>query len=483
MRLATKLLPLMLVAMLAGAQVRPAAAPEPSYKDLKYPPLKEVKIPEVARFTLPNGIKLYLLENHELPLVSGFALVRTGNLFDPPDKIGLAGITGTVMRTGGTAARTGDQLDGLLENMAASVESGIGETSGRVSFSALRENTNDVLAMFKEVLTQPEFRQDKLDLIKSQMRSSIARRNDEPDAVASREFFETLYGRDNSYGWRMEYEHLDRITREDLQNFYRRYFFPSNILLTVYGDFSTAEMRGRIEKLFADWKVEQPAVPAFPPVREKAAPGLYLASVPDVTQTFFQLGHLGGTFRDKDYPALEVMADILGGSFRSRLVKRVRTQLGYAYDISASWAANYNHPGVFVVSGSTKSATTTEALEVIREEIQKMRTAEVADDELQVAKDTVLNSFVFNFDSPGKTLNRMVNYDYYGYPADFIFQYQKAVAAVTKADILRVAKQYIKPENFSIVAAGKPQDFGRPLTALGMEVKPIDLTIPARKTP
>jgi zinc protease len=483
MRLAAKLFPLLLVALLAGAQVRPAAAPEPSYKDLKYPPLKEIRIPEVARITLPNGMKVYLLENHELPLISGSALVRTGNLFDPPDKIGLADITGTVIRSGGTAARTGDQLDSLLENMAASVESRIGETSGRVSFSALRENTDDVLAMFKEVLTQPEFRQDKLDLIKSQMRSSIARRNDEADAVAGREFSETIYGRDNSYGWRMEYEHLDRITREDLQNFYRRYFFPSNILLTVYGDFSKAEMRGRIEKLFADWKVEQPAVPAFPPVREKAAPGVYLASVPDVTQTFFQLGHLGGTFRDKDYPALEVMADILGGSFRSRLVKRVRTQLGYAYDISAAWAANYGHPGVFVVSGSTKSATTTEALEVVREEIQKMRTAEVADDELQVAKDTVLNSFVFNFDSPGKTLSRMVNYDYYGYPADFIFQYQKAVAAVTKADILRVAKQYIKPENFSIVAAGKPQDFGRPLSALGLEVKTIDLTIPARKTP
>ena len=484
MRRAAKLLPLLLaMAWLAGAQVRPAPAPEPSYKDLKYPPLKEVKIPEVARYTLPNGMKLYLLENHELPLVSGFALVRTGNLFDPPDKIGLAEITGTVMRTGGTRARTGDQLDSLLENMAASVESRIGETSGRVSFSALRENTSDVLAMFKEVLTQPEFRQDKIDLIKSQLRSSIARRNDEADAVAGREFSETVYGRDNPYGWRLEYEHLDRIARDDLQQFYRRYFFPSNILLAVYGDFSTAEMRGQLEKLFADWKVEQPAVPAFPPVREKPAPGVYLATKTDVTQTFFQLGHLGGALRDKDYPALQVMADILGGSFRSRLVKRVRTQLGYAYDVSAAWAANYGHPGVFVVSGSTKSATTTEALEVIREEIQKMRTAEVTAEELQVAKDTVLNSFVFNFDSPGKTLSRMVNYDYYGYPADFIFQYQKAVAAVTKADILRVAKQYIRPENFTIVAAGKPQDFGRPLSALGLEVKPIDLSIPSGKTP
>ncbi|MBP1774603.1 MAG: peptidase domain protein [candidate division NC10 bacterium] len=483
MRRAARYLPLLFIAFLAGAQTRPAPAPEPTYKDLKFSPLKEVKIPDVPRFTLPNGMKVYLLENHELPLISGFAVVRTGNLFDPPDKIGLAEITGTVMRSGGTRTRTGDELDSLLENMAASVDSRIGETSGRVSFSALSENTEAVMAVFKDVLTAPEFRQDKIDLLKSQIRSSIARRNDDADGIVSREFAETVYGRDNPYGWRLEYEHLDHIAREDLGHFYRRYYFPGNILLAVYGDFSSAEMRGRIEKLFADWKAEQPPVPVFPSVRQKPAPGVYLAEKSDVTQTFFELGHLGGTYRDKDYPALEVMADILGGSFRSRLFKRVRTQLGYAYSISSVWAATYGHPGQFIISGSTKSATTTEALEVVREEVRKIRTAEVEDDELRVAKDTVLNSFVFNFDSPGKTLSRVVTQDYFGYPADFIFRYQKAVAAVTKADILRVAKQYIKPEDFTIIAVGKPQDFGRPLSALGQTVKMIDLTIPQRKSP
>jgi zinc protease len=169
------------------------------------------------------------------------------------------------------------------------------------------------------------------------------------------------------------------------------------------------------------------------------------------------------------------MADILGGGFRSRLVQRVRTDLGYAYDVSAGWGADYDHPGLFVVSGSTKSASTTEALQVIEQEIEKMRSAEVTDAELQAAKDAVANSFVFNFDRPSKTLSRMVTQDYYGYPRDFIFQYQKAVAAVTRADILRVAKEYLKPENFTIVAVGKPQDFGRPLSALGSPVKDIEL--------
>ena len=234
MRRTAILLPLLLMAALASGQ---------SYKDLKYPPLAEVKIPEVATYTLSNGIKLYLLENHELPLVSGTALVRTGNLFDPPYKIGLAQITGTVLRTGGTGSATGDQLDERLENMAASVESGVGTTSGRISFSALKENADAVLAVFQEVLTSPEFRQEKIDLVKTQLRAGIARRNDEADAVAGREFASLVYSKDTPYGWRLENENLDRIQREDLLGFYHRFYFPANIVLAVSGDFSTAEMR------------------------------------------------------------------------------------------------------------------------------------------------------------------------------------------------------------------------------------------------
>jgi len=448
---------------------------EPSVEDLKYPPLKEIKIPEVATFTLSNGMRLYLLENHELPLVSGFALVRTGNLFDPPEKIGLAQITGSVMRTGGTEARTGDELDELLEGMAASVESSVGETSGRVSFSALKENTDQVLAVFKEVLASPQFRQDKLDLIKTQIRGSIARRNDEAGAIAGREFTELVYGKQTPYGWRIENEHLDRIGRDDLVAFYRRYYFPANILLAVSGDIDTAGMRARLEKLFGDWQVSQPPVPKFPEVVRRPSPGVYFAAKPDVTQAFFALGHFGGTLDDSDYAALEVMADILGGGFRSRLVQRVRTELGYAYDISAYWGADYGHPGLFTVSGSVRSASTTEALEVIRQEIEKMRTAEVADAELRAAKDAVLNSFVFNFDRPARTLTRLVTLDYYGYPRDFLFRYQKAVAAVTKADILRVAKERLRPEDFTIVAVGNAADFGKPLSALGSPIKEIEL--------
>lgn len=470
---------LVAVGLLPGQTATQAGLP--SYKNLKFPPLRKITLPDPVMFELPNGMKVYLLENHELPLVSGTALVRTGNLFDPDEKRGVADITGMVMRTGGTRAKTGEELDTELENIAASVESEIGESSGAVSFSCLTENTSEVLGIFKDVLTEPEFRQDKIELAKTQWRSSIARRNDDPGAIASREFAGLVYGKDTPYGWDINYANIDPIDRADLVKFYKRYFYPKNIMLAVYGDFSTAEMKAKIESLLGGWQYGPLPAEAFPEVVKKPAPGVYLAEKADVTQTFFEIGHLGGTLRDADLPALSVAADILGGGFSSRLVRRVRTSLGYAYDVSANWGADYDHPGLFTITGSTQSKYTEATIQVIGEEVQKMRTSEVTDEELKTAKDSVANSFVFRFDTPGKTLVRLLTYAYFGYPKDFIFQYQRGVAAVTKADVLRVAKEYWRPENFTVVAVGNPKDFGTPLAALGKAVQKIDLTIPEAK--
>ena len=457
-------------AALVSAQV-PA-----SYKDLKYPPLPQFQIPEPQSFTLSNGMRVFLLENHELPLVQGVAMVHTGNLFDPADKHGLSQVMADVMRSGGTAAKTGDQIDEQLEDVAASVESGMDDTSASVSFSALKESADAVLATFKDVLTDPAFRQDKIDLELTQFRSAIARRNDDASAIPDRELMSIIYGRNTSYGWQVEYSDLSHIHRDDLVQFYRRYYFPKNIILAVYGDFSSPEMRDRLEKLFGSWKTEQSPVPAFPAVTAKPAPGIYLAQKADVTQTFFALGELGGTLRDKDYPALQVAAQILGQGFSSRLISQIRTKLGYAYDIGAAWSANYNHPGTFRIEGSTKSASTTETIEAIKVEIEKLRKEEVSERELAEAKESVLNSFVFFFDSPAKTLNRVLSYEYFGYPRNFLFEYRKAVDAVTRADVLRAAQQHFRTGDLTIVAVGNPKEFGKPLASLG-KVNAIDLTI------
>jgi zinc protease len=459
------------------AAPRPPAG-VPSYKDLKYPPLRPIEIPKVEKSTLANGMRLYLLEDHELPLVHGVALVRTGNLFDPADKVGLAQATGQVLRTGGTVGKTGEEIDRQLEDVAAHVESEIGETSGSVNFSGLKENTAEVMGVFHDVLTSPEFRQDKIDLFKSQLRSQISRRNDNPQSILAREFASIVYGRDNPYGWDETYATVGAITRPDLQAFYKRYFFPKNVMLAIWGDFDAAQMKSQVEKLFADWTVEQPEVPVFPKVTAKASAGTYLAVKTDVTQTFFTVGGLGGEFRDKDYPALETLADILGGGFHSRLMEIVRAKMGNAYTISASWAAAYDHPGLFEVTGGTATPSTVDTLSVVLKEVERLRTSEVSEDELKTAKDSALNSLVFAFDTKTKTLGRVLTYEYYGYPPDFIAQYQKALTEVTRADILRVAKERLDPAKLAIVAVGNPAGFVQPLDKLGRPVTPIDLKIP-----
>jgi zinc protease len=460
------------------APARSASAAAPSVRDLKFPALKPIEIPPVETFTLPNGMKVFLLEDHELPLVHGAARIRTGNLFDPADKIGLATMTGMVMRTGGTKSKTGDELDIELENIAASVETSIEETFGSASFSTLVDNTDEVMGIFHDVLTAPEFRPEKIDLAKTQERGSISRRNDDARNVAVREFANTVYGKDTPYGWEEQYDTVARVTRADMVEFYQRYFFPANVMLAVWGDFKTPDMKAKLQKLFADWTVTQQPVPPFPKVTLKPAPGMFLAVKTEIAQTFFSMGQWGSRFDDKEYPALEIMADILGGGFQSRLLQRVRTRMGNAYDIAAYWGANYDHAGLFEISGSTKSMSTVETLKAVQEEVDRIRTAEVSEEELKTAKDTALNSLVFAFDTRSKTILRMLNYEYYGYPRDFIQQYQKALGAVTRADVLRVAKERLHPPEFATIAVGNPDLFVQPLTALGQPVTNIDLTIP-----
>jgi zinc protease len=480
MKRALALIVLVASAAAASAQTetRSPVIPFPDWRELKFPPLRSPEIPNPEEFTLPNGMHVYLLEDHELPLVNGTALVRTGNLFDPANKVGLADITGAVLRSGGTKKLTGDQIDVMLENVAASVESEIGESSGDVSFNCLKENLDLTLGIFHDLLTAPEFREDKIELLKTQYRSAIARRNDDAAGIANREFADTVYGHDNSYGWMPEYATIGNIHRDDVIAFYKRYYFPVNITLAVYGDFKSAEMREKLTHLFADWTCTQPPVPKFPAVGKVDAAGIFPATKTDVNQTFFEVGHLGGTYNDKDYAALAVASDILGDGFSSRLVQQIRTKLGYVYNIGGGWGAHYDHPGLFEISGSTQSKYTIQTLQAIREEIEKLRTGEVSDEELRVARDKVENSFVFAFDRPSKTLDRIVRYDYFGYPRDFIFRFQKAVESVTKADVLRACREHFDPKRLTIVAVGNPADFGQSLNALGMPVKPIDLTIP-----
>jgi zinc protease len=233
------------------------------YKKLKYPPLREIQLPEPARYQLANGMIIYLLEDHTLPLIEGSVLVRTGSRYEPADKVGLASMTGQVMRTGGTTTKTGDDLDEMLERVGASVETYIGTTAGGARLSVLKEDIDMGLGVLADVLRNPAFRDDKIELAKVAARSSIARRNDQVMGIAAREFRRLIYGPNHPYARMTEYATIDNISKQDMIDFHKKYFVPNNMMLAFWGDFKTDEMKSKIEKMLGDWQRQEVT---FPPV-------------------------------------------------------------------------------------------------------------------------------------------------------------------------------------------------------------------------
>ncbi|ALF53291.1 peptidase M16 [Nostoc piscinale CENA21] len=448
------------------------------YTELKLPALPAVKLPKYERFVLQNGMVVYLVEDHELPLVSGSALVRTGSRWEPADKVGLAGLTGAVMRTGGTKKHSPDELNEILEQRAASVETSIGEGSGSASFDSLTEDVETVFGLFAEVLREPVFAQDKLDLAKNQTKGGIARRNDDPNSIANREFRKLVYGKESPYARTVEYATLDKINREDLVQFYQQYFHPNNIILGIVGDFDSKKMRSLIQAKLGNWqrnpKITKPQLPEVSPANKG---GVFFVNQPQLTQSSVLLGHLGGQFDSPDYAALDVLNGVLNG-FGGRLFNEVRSRQGLAYSVYGYWSPRFDYPGIFLAGGQTRSEATVQFVKSLQTEIKRIQAQPVTAQELAFAKESTLNSFVFNFQDPGQTLSRLMRYEYYGYPSDFLFRYQKAVAATTAADVQRVAKQYLKPENLITLVVGNQTTIQPPLTGLAKQVTPIDVTIP-----
>lgn len=461
---------------------QPAGAVQPKhYTDLAFPPLPELQLPDYTHFELDNGMQVYLMEDHELPLVAGQALFHTGARLEPSNKTGLASLTGTVMRSGGTRQHPADELNQRLEQKAAAVESEISNTSGTVGFNSLSEDLTAVVGLFAEVIREPAFAADQLDLAKQQLRGSIARRNDDPSSISSREFRKLVYGATSPYSRTVEYATLDQIERSDLTSFYRQYFRPDNMILGISGDFDTANLKALIEQEFGDWQVTEPLkIAPLPPVTQAETRGLFFVEQSQLNQSYIQMGHLGGQLNDPDFAALDVLNSVLNG-FGGRLFNQVRSREGLAYSVYGVWSPRYDYPGLFVAGGQTRSEATVPLIQALKTQINKVRTEPISPEELRYAQESTINSFIFNFEDPQQTLSRLLGYEYYDYPQDFIFQYLQGVKATTIEDVLRVAQQYLRPENLVTLVVGNQVAIEPPLTSLGenLRIENLDITIPS----
>ncbi len=448
-----------------------------SWKDVLIPPLPAFHPAQPKRIALPNGMVIFLQEDHELPLIDGFARIRGGGRSVPASKNGLMDIYGEVWRTGGTKNQTGDQLDDYLEQRAAHVETGGGIDSTTINWSCLKGDLDDVFKVFQDLLQNPEFRADKIQIAQKGMYDGISRRNDDPGGIAAREAAKLAYGAKNPYARVPEYATVAAVTRQDLVDWHHNYVHPNNIILGVVGDFDSAAMEARIRQAFGAWPKSQAA--KDPEIKfTPAKPGNYLVEKTDVNQSNIYMVGLGTTRKDPDYFAISVFNEAFGGGFSSRLFGDIRTTKGLAYSVGGGIGTGWDRPGMLRLVMSTKSETTGEAIQALDEEISDLSKKPITDEEIKRAKDAILNSFIFRFDSPGKVLQEKMAYEFYGYQLDFLEKYQKEIEKVTKEDVARVAAKYMHRDQMPVLVVGNPGEFDKACSSLG-PVNKLDTTIPA----
>jgi zinc protease len=447
------------------------------WEKIPIPKLHEFKPQQPKRIVLKNGIVLFLQEDHELPFVSGSVLIPGGSRDEDAAKTGLVSLYGQSWRTSGTAKLSGDALDDLLEAKAAHIETGGGEDSTTLGWDSLKGDADQVFALALDLLLHPAFNEEKLALAQQQEATGIVRRNDDEGEIATRESEKLVYGANSPYTRQPELATIGKVTVADLKAWHDR-TLSGKLIVGISGDFDPVAMEAKLRAAFE----------ALPPVKAEAArhdvfagpkPGVSFIDKEDVNQSNVQIVGLGTDRHNPDVPALAVMNTILGGGFSSRLFQKVRTEKGLAYAVGGGMSFAYDHPATFRVMVLTQSASTVEATTTAMAEIAGLTTTPFTQEELDRAKDNILNSFLFRYDTREKVLSARVLLEFYGYPADYLETYKAGLEKVTVADLTAVAKKYIHPEKLAVLVVGNGPEIKPGLDELKLgPVQTVDITIP-----
>ncbi len=441
------------------------------------PPLHAFHPQQPRRIELKNGIVLFLEEDHELPFISGSVLIPGGSRDVEPAKAGLIALYGQAWRTSGTAESDGDAMDDLLEARAAHIETDGDDDSTAISWDSLKADGDRVFALATDLLFHPKFRGEKLELAKQQQAAAITRRNDDEEEIAGREAAKLNYGVNSPYTRQPELSTIHAVTLSDLQRWHDR-SMKGKLIVGISGDFDSAAMENKLRTVF------EPLPPVTPePPRHDSfpgpTPGVYFIDKEDVDQSNVQIVGIGVDRRNSDVAAIAVLNEILGGGFGSRLFQKIRTELGLAYDVGGGFGIEYDHPGMFSVEVLTKSGTTVDATKAVEDEIVGLRSKPITEGELKRAKDDILNSFLFRYDTRDKILAERERLEFYGYPPDYLETYQAALEKVTLADVTAAADKFVHPEKLAILVVGNGPEIKPPLSALGMgQAHTIDIAIP-----
>jgi zinc protease len=461
----------MLAAVLVAALASPLSAGRRKHPSkLKYPPI-EIETPEVIEISMDNGMGGFLIEDHEVPVVDIVILFPT--YFPDEGKYGLNEMAQWVMRNGGSESWPADKLNEELEFLAARVEIYGGNLSTNVAVNCLKKDLGEVLAIAADLMRNPLFPEDKIEKKRGDMLEEIRRKNDQPRAIARREYFKLLY-KGHPYGWDTTAQSVGAVTKQDLAAFHAAYIHPGSAIIGVSGDVTKDEIMRGLEEVFAGWEARDTAIPEVPQVTPGQVENWNFA-YKEISQAYMMLGHLGINSNNDDRCAINVMNFILGGgSFTSWIVTEVREKKGLAYSSGSRYGSDAFTLGAFYAYAQTKGEEYSRALQIIREQIERMKSEGPTGEELEKAIDSYVNSQVFDYDSKSGMVRRLVRLKFEGRPLDTPEKDMERYAKMTIEEVREAARKYLHPEMMTYFIVGDESIFDRPLSDFG-EVNVIEL--------
>jgi len=436
-----------------------AQNPPTSLSQLENTSLPKLTVPEIDRQNMKNGMRLLLLKDDELPVVRGYLYVATGEIYDPADKVGLAELTGALLRSGGTESAKPDRFDEQLADLAAEIDVDMGREYALISFKALKEDLPKVLAMLFDMLRHPAFDPQKLELKRLQMMEALRRQNDNPMDIAGREFPKQIYGADNVWSRTPTPESVKSITRDDIANFYRRFFYPDRMVFAFSGDFSDAELVMTLDQLTTGWPKAPEKLPEIAPVKPEFREAVVLIPKSADQSTIF-VGHLGDKRFNPDKYALLLLNEILGGdALTSRLGKRIRSSLGLVYGIFSRFGLATDY-GVFSVIAQTQAKNTAKVIEETRDQLSGILSQDIGDEELKFYKNSLLNSLYAEYEPKYNFARDEGRFEFLDYPPNYLQLFREKIELVSVADLQRVAKKYLHPDQLQVLVVGDPKQIG-----------------------
>jgi len=430
--------------------------------------------PQITRTTLPNGLRVLIAENHNAPLVSLRALIRSGADHDTAKTAGLAAITADMLDEG-AGSRDAIALAEDIGTLGGALGTGADWDASYVSLDVLSRNAEASVAIFGDVTARATLPEDGLERVRAERLNELLQQRNEPGAIAGKRFSSLLYG-NGAYGNTISGnpDSVGRVALDDVRRFYEAHYLPNNSSVVVSGDIDAAGAIELVTRTLGDWK---PGVePARPTVNAQPIHGskIYIVDRPQAVQSEIRVGHLGVPRSCEDYFALSVMNAVFGGVFNSRININLRERHGYTYGARSQFAFR-RQAGPFVVAAPVRNEVTRESVSEMIAELRRIRTGDVDDRELDDTKNYLMGVFPATVQTASDIASRLVDMELYDLPQDYFDRYRENIAAVTKDDVTRVANKYLDPDGILIVIVGSAKDVREPLGTLGLPVHELDI--------